>query len=160
MPDVAATPALPDGRSPPATATMHASCVALNGAGVLLRGRPGTGKSDLALRLIDAGFTLVADDQVCLRRAPEGLHASPPPTLAGLIELRGFGIITLPRAETARLVLVVDVDPTVPPRLPEPALCLLCGVALPLLRLDARLASAAARVRFALRATEERSWPA
>ncbi len=68
---------------------LHASCAARADQGLLLLGPPGAGKSDLLLRLLDRGYDLVADDQVELR---EG-RASPPAALAGLLEVRGLGIV-------------------------------------------------------------------
>ena len=80
---------------------IHATSVALRANGqwraVLLRGPSGAGKSDLALRLIQAGGRLVADDQTHLARRGRSLIATPPPALAGMIEARGVGILTLPR---------------------------------------------------------------
>ncbi|MDX1541962.1 MAG: HPr kinase/phosphatase C-terminal domain-containing protein [Geminicoccaceae bacterium] len=130
------------------TLRLHASCVALGGRGILLRGRPGSGKSDLALRLIDAGGSLVADDQVLIERHRQTLLARAPATLQGLIEVRGIGILRLDASE-ARLALVVDLDP-VAERLPDPTVCRLLDVPLPAIRLDPRAPSAAAIVRVAL----------
>ncbi|MFZ9450406.1 MAG: HPr kinase/phosphorylase [Alphaproteobacteria bacterium] len=75
---------------------VHATCVAIDGAGILLRGPSGAGKSDLALRLVDGGAALVADDRVDLRRRGTCLVASPPAPLRGLVEARGVGILRVP----------------------------------------------------------------
>jgi HPr kinase/phosphorylase len=80
---------------------MHASCAARDGSGVLLTGAPGSGKSDLLLRLLDRGFSLVADDQVDIGN--DGM-ARPPEALAGLLEVRGLGLMRLPFLLVARLV--------------------------------------------------------
>lgn len=131
---------------------VHASCVAIDGAGVLLCGAPGCGKSDLALRLIDRGARLIADDQVELSRADERVFAAAPEALAGLIEVRGVGLVRLPPLKRAALVLVAELDPAgAPERLPEPASRVVEGVALPCLTLAPFHASAAARVRLAVR---------
>jgi len=82
---------------------LHGGCVARDGQGVLLLGPPGSGKSDLMLRLIDRGFVLVADDQIELR----GLEASAPAALAGQLEIRGLGIVRLAFLPQATLQLVV-----------------------------------------------------
>ena len=82
---------------------LHGTCVARRGAGVLLLGPPGCGKSDLALRLLGREFELVADDQVLL----EGLQARAPQPLAGLLEVRGLGIIRRSYALSATLHLAV-----------------------------------------------------
>lgn len=132
---------------------IHASCVSLAGRGVLLQGPSGAGKSDLALRLIDGGALLVADDRVALRRAGDRILAAAPPVLEGLIEVRGVGILRLPHAGPTPLALIVDLDPARgSERLPGARTRTLRGVALPLLTLAARHASAAAAIRVALRA--------
>ncbi len=89
---------------------LHATCVSLGAQGVLLLGESGSGKSDLALRLIrQEGATLVADDQVWLETGTDGLlRASPPEKLAGLLEIRQLGIVTLPYFVHVPLVLVVE----------------------------------------------------
>ena len=94
---------------------LHGSCVARNDDAILLVGTPGSGKSDLALRLLARGFTLVADDQVDIA---DGM-AFCPPALAGLLEARGLGILRLPYYARARLALIVDLT-TRPDRLPVP----------------------------------------
>lgn len=130
---------------------VHGSCCAWNGLAVLLRGAPGSGKSDLALRLVDAGFSLVADDRVELSLTDGAVTASAPPALAGLIEVRGMGVFALAAAVSARLGLVADLaagGETV--RLPEPVREDLLGVSLPAIRLDPAAPSAVARVRLAL----------
>ena len=134
-------------------ALIHASCVAVHGAGVLLLGPPGSGKSDLALRLVDGGAVLVADDQVDIRAVAGRLEAAPPAALAGRIEVRGLGILALDWRESAPLRLAVEllVDGR-PERLPAPAERRFQGIALPLIRLAPFEASAAARVRLAARA--------
>lgn len=122
---------------------IHASCAARDGAGVLLLGPPGSGKSDLVLRLIDRGFALVADDRVEI----ENGHASAPAALAGLLEVRGLGILRLPYLARAELALAVTLGGAVP-RLPAPAHDAALGV--PVLALDARQASAPQVVALAL----------
>jgi len=94
---------------------IHASCAARAGEGVLLLGPPGSGKSDMVLRLLDRGFTLVADDRVEI----DGGDAWAPAALAGLLEVRGLGIVRLPFLARARLVLAVELG-TPPRRLPQP----------------------------------------
>jgi HPr kinase/phosphorylase len=126
---------------------IHGSCAAKAGAGVLLVGPPGSGKSDLVLRLRIHGFDLVADDRV---EVDHGI-ARPPPALAGLLEVRGLGIFRLPYAAEARLALVVDLAALLPPgtpRLPMPERH--AALDLPLVRIDAAAASAPERVALAL----------
>ncbi|MEA1649738.1 HPr kinase/phosphatase C-terminal domain-containing protein [Nitrospirillum sp. BR 11164] len=134
---------------------VHATCVSIGGAGVLLRGPSGSGKSDLALRLVDSGALLVADDQVALAADPTRtlLTATAPERLAGLIEVRGLGILPAPAAPSAFVRLVVDlVDRDAVPRLPEPATETLAGVTVPRVALWPFAASAPAALRLALAA--------
>lgn len=135
------------------TMPLHASCAALGGDGVLFLGPPGTGKSDLVLRLLGRGWSLVADDQVELTPAPDGLLAAPPAALRGLLEVRGIGLVRdLPVAAPVPLRLVVDLLPPgeAPPRLPEPALFQAGGASLPRIALAAREAAAPDKVILAL----------
>ncbi|MBX3497951.1 MAG: HPr kinase/phosphatase C-terminal domain-containing protein [Alphaproteobacteria bacterium] len=136
---------------------MHATCVALPEGGVLLRGGSGAGKSDLALRLIDGGARLVADDRTELTREGDRLIARAPSSIAGLIEARGVGILRLPPqrlAPQATVALIVDlVDPARIERLPEAATEDLLGIALPRVALAPFEASAPAKIRLALLAS-------
>lgn len=132
---------------------VHGTAVAVDGKAVLLRGPPGAGKSDLALRLIDSGARLIADDRVEVRIANGKLVAGAPATIAGLIEVRGVGIARIDAAPPAPIALVIDlVAPEHVPRLPDPAICDIAGVAIPHLRLAPFEASAPAKVRLALAA--------
>ncbi|MBP2300471.1 serine kinase of HPr protein (carbohydrate metabolism regulator) [Azospirillum picis] len=122
----------------------------LSDTGVLLRGEAGRGKSDLALRLIDNGARLVADDRVVLRADAGRLTASAPPALAGLLEVRGVGILPVPAAPSAAVGLVVDLVPRdAVERLPEAEVDMLLGIALPRLGLCAFDASTPAKIRLA-----------
>lgn len=131
---------------------VHVTCVAIEGAGVLLRGPSGGGKSDLALRLIDKGAQLVADDYADLEVRAGRLVAKAPPTIAGLLEVRGLGVVNLGNLSEVTVSLVVDLVPAgAVDRLPEPTVCAEYGPSVPLLRLDPFQASAAAKVRLAVR---------
>lgn len=121
---------------------LHASCAARHGHGVLLLGSSGSGKSDLLLRLLDHGFSLVADDRVDILDG----FAQPPASLAGFLEVRGLGIVQLPFTPSVRLTLVVQLG--LASRLPGPARHL--ETALPLVTIDPALCSAPARVSLAL----------
>lgn len=110
--------------------TLHATCVALGDDAVLLTGRSGAGKSDLALRLIDRGWSLVSDDYTHVVAVDGAVVASPPATIAGRIEIRGIGIVALPHRPTARVVLRCDLDRPVE-RMPAHRTETVAGVALP-----------------------------
>ena len=114
--------------------------------GAALFGPPGSGKSDLALRLIGAGWRLAADDYAHLFAAEGRLYARAPRTIAGKIEVRGVGIVPASALDLARVVLAVELGPRPVERLPEPAFRTVEGVDLPLLRLDPREASAGEKV--------------
>ena len=131
--------------------SVHGTTVALEGVGVLLRGLSGSGKSDLALRLIDGGARLVADDQTELRRTADGLVARAPATIAGKMEVRGVGILRVPTVASAPVRLVVDmVSAERVERLPEPQFCEYLQCSLPLLALAPFEASTPAKIRLAL----------
>jgi len=124
----------------------------LDGRGVLFRGPSASGKSDIAVRLIDAGALLVADDRVMLTVAAGRCLAAPPPAIAGRIEVRGLGIVSLPWRAPVALALIVDLVPAeAVERLPEPEVREIGGVRLPRLALDPFAASATAKVRLAVR---------
>ena len=130
---------------------VHGTAVAIGGKAVLLRGPPGSGKSDLALRLIDAGARLVADDQTRVWRDADALMVTAPDTLAGLIEVRGIGIVHADPLPVARLALLVDlVAPQHVERLPEPSSETIFGLAIPAVAVAPFEASAPIKVRLAL----------
>jgi RNase adaptor protein for sRNA GlmZ degradation len=130
---------------------MHATCVALAQGAVLLRGPSGAGKSDLALRLIEDGARLVADDQVLLAAENGRLMARAPAPIAGRIEVRGLGIVPVATAAEAPVLLLADlVAPEAVERLPEPASETILGIALPRVALAPFEASAPAKLRLAL----------
>lgn len=139
----------------------HATAIAFGSRGVLLLGKPGSGKSSLALQLIDsAGYglgseplraQLVADDQVRITRQADRLVASVPPALRGKLEVRGIGILDLPSVAEVELSLaVILATPVATERLPEPQTLELLGLAIPAIGLDASLPAAPARLRAAL----------
>jgi HPr kinase/phosphorylase len=143
------------------TLLVHGTAVAIEGEAVLLRGPPGVGKSDLALRLIDGGARLVADDQALLRRADNRVLARAPEAIAGLIEVRGVGILRVDPADEAPLSLLVDLVPSAEvERLPESRFEMVLGLTIPLIALAPFEASAAAKLRLAWRAFAVASRPA
>ncbi len=130
---------------------VHGAAVRLGGKGVLLLGPSASGKSDLALRLIDVGASLIADDQVRLEVRNDRLYAGPHARLKGLINLRGIGILRLP-FEEGGLDLAVDlISPEgLPDPLPLPETASWLGIDLPKISLDPKAASAVARIRMVL----------
>lgn len=131
---------------------VHGTTIAIDERAILMRAPSGGGKSDLALRLVDEGALLVADDQTELALEDGEVFASAPPAIAGRMEIRGLGVVAMPAVAKARLTLVADL---VPPgrleRLPEPLFCSFLDRKFPLLLLAPFEASAAAKLRAALR---------
>jgi serine kinase of HPr protein (carbohydrate metabolism regulator) len=130
--------------------TVHASTVATEGRAVVILGPSGSGKSDLALRLLDRGFTLVSDDQTIVKREGDRLVASAPPTISGKLEVRGIGIMDVEHVDHVPVALLVELTSDIQ-RLPDdsrerPIL----GVKLPLITIDAMTASAPSKVSLAL----------
>jgi serine kinase of HPr protein (carbohydrate metabolism regulator) len=112
----------------------QATGVALDGRALLIEGAPGSGKSSLALALIDRGATLVGDDGVLLELRDGRVWALPHPRIAGLLEVRNVGLIRLP-AEAAPVALVVRLDAGAPRHVETPGTTELIGASLPLIRL-------------------------
>ncbi|HAU28557.1 MAG TPA: hypothetical protein DCW68_00380 [Rhodospirillaceae bacterium] len=130
---------------------LHGTCIDIDGAAVLLRGESGSGKSDLALRLIEDGARLIADDQTCFIRQDTQLLASPPDSIQGLLEVRGVGIVRVPFSRKVPLRLVVDLLPDAGiERMPEKTAVILMDLHFPSVSLPAFHAASAAKVRMAL----------
>ncbi|EKE44711.1 HPr kinase [Oceaniovalibus guishaninsula JLT2003] len=111
---------------------VHATCVAVDGRAVLLRGGSGAGKSGTAIDMLSRGASLVSDDRTTLARIGDAIVASPPPAIAGRIEARGFGLLRVDHVPSARVHLVVDLTLRPDGRLPRARDCDIMGVALPL----------------------------
>ena len=130
--------------------TVHASTVATEGRAVMIMGPSGSGKSDLTLRLLDRGFTLVSDDQTIVKLHDERLLASAPPNIAGKLEIRGIGIVDMETVTNQPVALIVELTSDIQ-RLPDdsrerPIL----GVGVPLITIDAMTASAPSKVALGL----------
>lgn len=134
----------------PSSETLHASSVAVEGRAVLIEGRSGSGKSDLALRLIDRGATLISDDYTLVVRRDGLLFARAPETIAGKIEVRGIGIVAMPMITDVPVALVVRLDADVL-RMPERRMRRIADVAVREIALDPLPASAPLKVELAMR---------
>jgi serine kinase of HPr protein (carbohydrate metabolism regulator) len=129
---------------------LHATTVAVDGRAVLITGPSGSGKSDLALRLLDRGFTLVSDDQTIVHRDADRLLASAPQTIAGKLEVRGIGIVEMETAANVPVALLVELTSDIR-RLPDDDRGRsILGVLLPVVSIDAMAASAPSKVVLAL----------
>ena len=131
---------------------LHACCISLEGRGVLLLGESGSGKSDLALRLIRRGALLVADDYVNLKVKDGQLIATAPDTIRGLLEVRGIGVVQMTAELQAPVMLAVQLtkEATSVVRLPQPQQIALLGRKIPVISLYAFEAAAVEKVTIAL----------
>lgn len=133
------------------SAVLHqAGCVAIGGRGLLIEGPPGSGKSSLALALIDRGAELVGDDGVLLAARAGKLWADPPPNTAGLLEIRNVGLASLP-AVSAPVRLVLRLDPAAERFVEQAETHHVSGVGIPLIRLWPGSPVLALRAEWALR---------
>ena len=129
---------------------MHqASCVAISGRAILLEGLPGSGKSTLLLQLLDRGAQLVGDDGVTLSVVDGQVIASPPPNIAGLIEVRNIGLVRMPTAE-APVALVLRLTDEAPRFVERADTVELLGIPVPLVLFDPSIPAAAIRAELAL----------
>ncbi|TVR96800.1 MAG: hypothetical protein EA406_11025 [Rhodospirillales bacterium] len=133
--------------------TVHATCVAIDGRGVLLRGPSGAGKSDLALRLISGGAELVADDYIDVDcRVGNRLFGSAPPGIRGLLEVRGVGVVRVASRPVVEIAVVADlVPPADVDRMPAAGFVTIAGIRLPRYRIAPFEASAPAKIHLAVR---------
>ena len=110
---------------------MHASCVDVNGSGVLIVGRSGSGKSSLAINLLALGSKLVADDQCELVRKNNSFRISKPASLPKSIEIRGVGLVSVPMVKETSLDWVVNMDEVEKERMPTPQFTEIGGFRVP-----------------------------
>ncbi|MBT5496638.1 MAG: serine/threonine protein kinase [Alphaproteobacteria bacterium] len=136
--------------------TVHATAVMIEEKGVLLRGPSGSGKSDLALRLIDDGAVLIADDRTALTHRDGSVVAQCPASIAGQLEVRGIGIVDLPYIAEATLSMIVDlVSSDQVDRLPVRRMEELLGCRISSITVAPFEASAPAKIKMAIRLPAE-----
>ena len=133
----------------PSSETLHVSAVARNGGAILIGGRSGAGKSDLALRLIDRGAILISDDYTLVRRVDGRLLASPPATIAGKLEVRNLGILEFDHVDDVPVCLYVDLDRPAERQPEGEASVSVAGIAIPVIALNGLEASAPVKVELA-----------
>ncbi|WP_340264506.1 HPr kinase/phosphorylase [Sphingobium mellinum] len=133
------------------TETVHATSVAIDGRAVLLFGASGMGKSDLALRLIDRGATLISDDYTVVTLGNRGLQASAPATIIGKMEVRGMGVVDMPVVNHVRVALLIDLVQDIQRMPPDPARRAIAGGDVPVVRIVPFEASAPIKVELALK---------
>ena len=129
----------------------QATCVAVDGRAVLIEGPPGSGKSSLALALVDRGGVLIADDGVVLEPEGDVLYAVPHPNTRGLMEVRNLGLVSMPVCERASVALLIDLDPDAPRFIEQAESATLGGVHIPLVRLWPGSEALAIKAEIALR---------
>ncbi len=130
---------------------IHATAISIDGNGVLLCGASGSGKSDLALRLIDDGARLIADDRCDLTIASDQVFVSCPTTIDGLMEVRGIGILKFDTETRAPVALIVKLcEPDQIERLPDDCTDVQYGVSIPIIRVAPFEASTPFKIRLAL----------
>ncbi len=134
---------------------IHSSSVVIDDNGVLILGRSGSGKSDLALRLIDTGATLISDDVSICKKKSNDVYLFCPSQTRGLLEVREIGIITVPFVEKIKLRLVVKLTGNKTDRTPKTNFFKILGVKLPLLKIDGKNSSAVVKVKVKLNEIRE-----
>jgi serine kinase of HPr protein (carbohydrate metabolism regulator) len=128
----------------------QATCVAISGRGVLIEGAPGTGKSSLALALIDRGAVLVGDDGVLLLARDGMLIAAPHPEIGGKLEVRNVGLIDMPVLPAVPVALVIRLEASAPRFIDAPEARQLAGISVPLVHLFPDTPALALRTEIAL----------
>lgn len=130
----------------------HASCVELDGKAIIIEGPSGSGKSDLSLRLIDAGAKLVSDDYVDIREENNSLIGYGPPNIEGLIEVRGIGLVEVEHIKSSPLYLSLELKPRDEiERLPEAEYFEMHDIQIPNYKFDAFSVSAIVKIKLLLK---------
>ena len=134
---------------------IHSTSVVIDDNGVLILGDSGSGKSDLALRLIDNGATLISDDISICRKNSNNIHLYCPPEIKGLLEVREIGIITVPFVERIKLRLVVNLKSNNNERFPKESSFRILGIKIPIINIEGKNSSAVAKIKVKLNEIRE-----
>ena len=134
---------------------LHATSVAIEDNGVAIFGDPGSGKSDLALRLIDSGATLISDDITVFSKLEKNINLFGIENTKGLLEVREVGIITVPYVEGIKLKLVVRLSDKVIERIPKKNQINLLGLKFPKLEINGKNSSSVAKIKVKLNEINE-----
>ncbi len=134
---------------------IHSTSVVIDDNGVLILGDSGSGKSDLALRLIDNGATLISDDISICRKNSNNIYLHCPPEIKGLLEVREIGIITVPFVERIKLRLVVNLKSKNNERFPKDNSFRILGIKIPLISIEGKNSSAVAKIKVKLNEIRE-----
>ena len=134
---------------------IHSTSVVIDDNGVLILGDSGSGKSDLALRLIDNGATLISDDISICRKNSNNIYLYCPPEIKGLLEVREIGIITVPFVERIKLRLVVNLRSNNNERFPKDNSFRILGIKIPLINIEGKNSSAVAKIKVKLNEIRE-----
>lgn len=134
---------------------IHSTSVVIDDNGVLILGDSGSGKSDLALRLIDNGATLISDDISICRKNSNNIYLYCPPEIKGLLEVREIGIITVPFVERIKLRLVVNLKSNNNERFPKESSFRILGIKIPIINIEGKNSSAVAKIKVKLNEIRE-----
>ena len=134
---------------------IHSTSVVIDDNGVLILGDSGSGKSDLALRLIDNGATLISDDISICRKNSNNIYLYCPPEIKGLLEVREIGIITVPFVERIKLRLVVNLNSNNNERFPKDTSFRIMGIKIPTINIEGKNSSAVAKIKVKLNEIRE-----
>ena len=135
---------------------IHSTSVVIDDNGVLILGDSGSGKSDLALRLIDSGGTLISDDISICRKNSNNIYLYCPPEIKGLLEVREIGIITVPFVERIKLRLVVNLKSINNERFPKDSTYRILGIKIPIINIEGKNSSAVAKIKVKLNEIREK----
>ena len=134
---------------------IHSSSIVIDDNGVLILGDSGSGKSDLALRLIDNGATLISDDISICRKNSNNIYLYCPSETKGLLEVREIGIITVPFVERIKLRLVVNLKSNNNERFPKDSCFRILGIKIPIINIEGKNSSAVAKIKVKLNEIRE-----